>query len=94
MLDYYADWCVSCKELERYTFSDRGVQAALEDVLLLQADVTENDAADQALLEHFGLFGPPAILFFDRDARERPQFRIVGFMNASEFLAHVGKALG
>ena len=94
MLDYYADWCVSCKELERYTFSDKSVQAALEDVVLLQADVTANDAADQALLEHFGLFGPPAILFFDQDARERSQFRVVGFMNATDFLAHVVKALG
>ena len=85
---------MSCKELERYTFSDKGVQAALENVVLLQADVTENDTVDQALLEHFGLFGPPAILFFNRGAKERPQFRIVGFLNATKFRAHVVKATG
>ena len=94
MLDYYADWCVICKELERYTFSDKGVQAALENVVLLQADVTANDTVDQALLEHFGLFGPPAILFFTRGAKERPQFRIVGFLNATKFREHVVKATG
>ena len=65
MLDFYADWCVSCKEMERYTFTDAGVQAELARAVLLQADVTANDAEDQALLQHFGILGPPTIVFFD-----------------------------
>ena len=93
MLDFYADWCVSCKELERYTFSDPGVQAALANVVVLQTDVTDNDAEDQALLRAFGLFGPPAILFFGEDGKERPRFRIVGFVNAQDFRAHATKAV-
>jgi len=93
MLDFYADWCVSCKELERYTFSDPGVQAALANVVILQTDVTANDAEDQALLRAFGLFGPPAILFFGEDGKERPRFRIVGFVNAQDFRAHATKAV-
>ncbi len=93
MLDFYADWCVSCKELERYTFSDPGVQAALADVVLLQTDVTANDAEDQALLKSLGLFGPPAILFFGPDGEERPRFRIVGFVNAKQFRAHATRAI-
>jgi len=92
MLDYYADWCVSCKEMERYTFSDTSVQAALGDTLLLQADVTANDAQDQALLARFDLFGPPAILFFGPDGRERPNYRVVGFMKAEPFRDVVMKA--
>jgi len=92
MLDYYADWCVSCKEMERYTFSDAGVQAALGDTLLLQTDVTDNDAQDQELLERFGLFGPPAILFFGPDGRERSNYRVVGFMKAAPFRDIVAKA--
>ncbi|MCK5362930.1 MAG: protein-disulfide reductase DsbD, partial [Gammaproteobacteria bacterium] len=82
MLDYYADWCVSCKEMERYTFSDASVQAALGNTLLLQTDVTANDAEDQELLKRFNLFGPPAILFFGPDGRERPNYRVVGYMKA------------
>ncbi|MCZ6711948.1 MAG: protein-disulfide reductase DsbD, partial [Gammaproteobacteria bacterium] len=93
MLDFYADWCVSCKELERYTFSDPGVQAALSNVVLLQTDVTTNDAEDQALLRAFGLFGPPAILFFGAGGKERPRFRVVGFINAQDFRAHATKAV-
>jgi thiol:disulfide interchange protein DsbD len=89
MLDFYADWCVSCKELERETFSDRAVRMALADVVTLQADVTANDAADQALLQRFGVIGPPAILFFDRDGQERRERRIVGFMAAEQFKAHL-----
>jgi thiol:disulfide interchange protein DsbD len=92
MLDYYADWCVSCKEMERYTFSDASVQAALAGTLLLQADVTANDAEDQELLKRFKLFGPPAILFFGPDGRERPNYRVVGYMKAQHFLAVVEKA--
>ena len=92
MLDYYADWCVSCKEMERFTFSDSGVQAALSEVVLLQTDVTENDALDKALLAEFGLFGPPAILFFGPDGRERRELRVVGFMSAGEFRRIVERA--
>lgn len=93
MLDYYADWCVSCKELERYTFSDPRVQATLSEALVLRTDVTANDEQDQALLREFGLFGPPAILFFGPDGKERSQFRVVGFVNAERFRAHVTQAL-
>lgn len=93
MLDYYADWCVSCKEMEKYTFSDPDVQAALADTVLLQTDVTANDAEDQELLKRFGLFGPPAILFFGPDGRERPNYRVVGFMKAQPFRDVVEKAV-
>ena len=92
MLDYYADWCVSCKEMERFTFSDSAVRAALSGVLLLQTDVTANDALDKALLAEFGLFGPPAILFFGPDGRERRDLRVVGFMNAGAFRRVVERA--
>jgi thiol:disulfide interchange protein DsbD len=85
MLDFYADWCVSCKEMERYTFTDEAVQAALADAVLLKADVTANDAADQALLRRFGIFGPPTIAFWGPDGAERANFRVVGFMKAGEF---------
>ena len=93
MLDFYADWCVSCKEMERYTFSDERVRAALRDVVLLQADVTENSAMDEAFLKHFSLIGPPATLFFGPDKAERKAFRVVGYMDADEFLVHVQKAI-
>ena len=92
MVDYYADWCVSCKEMERYTFSDPQVRTALADVLLLQTDVTANDALDQALLDKFGLFGPPAIQFFGPDGRERRELRVVGFMDAGDFRRVVERA--
>ncbi|MCU7892074.1 MAG: protein-disulfide reductase DsbD [Candidatus Thiodiazotropha sp. (ex Ustalcina ferruginea)] len=94
MLDFYADWCVSCKEMEKYTFSDPQVIASLSDTQLLQADVTANDKTDQALLqEHFGLPGPPAIIFYGRDGNERKRFRLVGFKAADEFAAHVKRAI-
>jgi thiol:disulfide interchange protein DsbD len=93
MLDYYADWCVSCKEMEKYTFSDPSVQDALLDVVLLQADVTANDEHDQALLKQFGLYGPPAILFFGPDGQERRGYRVVGFMNAEQFRVHALEVL-
>jgi thiol:disulfide interchange protein DsbD len=89
MLDYYADWCVSCKEMERETFADPNVRRALGATVLLQADVTANGDADRALLQHYGLFGPPATLFFGPDGAERKDFRLVGFKGAEEFLAHV-----
>jgi len=94
MLDFYADWCVSCKEMERFTFTDPGVRAEFERARLLQADVTANDAEDQALLQRFGILGPPTIVFFDAQGRERPEFRIVGFKSATEFRPHVAAAFG
>ncbi len=92
MFDYYADWCVSCKEMERFTFSDPAVRAALANVLLLQTDVTANDALDRALLAEFGLFGPPAIQFFGPDGRERRELRVVGYMDADDFRRVVERA--
>jgi thiol:disulfide interchange protein DsbD len=93
MLDFYADWCVTCKELEKYTFTDPNVQAALEDTILLQADVTANTVEDRGLQQHFGIFGPPAILFFDADGNERKAYRVVGFMPADQFQTHVQQAI-
>lgn len=89
MLDFYADWCVSCKEMERFTFPDPGVQAALASAVLLKADVTKNDADDQALLLRFEIFGPPTIAFFGSDGVERKNFRLVGFTPAEDFREHV-----
>jgi thioredoxin:protein disulfide reductase len=93
MLDFYADWCVSCKEMEKYTFNDPSVQATLRGAILLQADVTGNDARDRALLKSLGLFGPPAILFYTPAGREQPAARVVGFMSADEFGRHVRRVL-
>jgi thiol:disulfide interchange protein DsbD len=92
MLDFYADWCVSCKEMERFTFSDARVQARLKDVVLLKADVTGNTPEDKALLARFKLFGPPGIIFFDANGQEVP-YRVVGFEKAEQFLASIDKAL-
>jgi thiol:disulfide interchange protein DsbD len=92
MLDFYADWCVSCKEMEEYTFTDAGVQAALADTVLLQADVTANDEADQALLERFGVFGPPTIIFFGTDGQQRHGYEVVGYMKATDFIDHLQQA--
>lgn len=93
MLDFYADWCVACKEMERYTFSDPEVIKSLEDFVLLQADVTANDETDRALLHgRFGMHGPPSIMFFDRDGNERKNYRVVGFVPAHEFALHVTQA--
>jgi thioredoxin:protein disulfide reductase len=93
MLDFYADWCVSCKEMEKYTFPKAEVRAALANTLWLQADVTANDATDQALLKHFGIFGPPTIAFYGKDGVERRTFRVVGYMKAAEFAPLATKAL-
>jgi len=90
MLDYYADWCITCKEMERFTFSDPDVQAVLQDVILVKADVTANNDADVALLKRFNLFGPPAILFF-RNGNEVPSHRLVGFVKADDFIRHVNR---
>jgi thiol:disulfide interchange protein DsbD len=92
LLDFYADWCTSCKEMERYTFTDPGVQAALSNAVLLRADVTRNDADDQALLQHFGIFGPPTIAFYDPAGQEQRNFRVVGYMKAPEFAAVLRQA--
>jgi thiol:disulfide interchange protein DsbD len=94
LLDFYADWCVSCKEMEKYTFPDAAVQSALQNTVLLQADVTANDQTDQELMQRFGILGPPSILFFGQDGQERAEFRVVGFKEAPDFAAHVAQALG
>jgi thiol:disulfide interchange protein DsbD len=94
LLDFYADWCVSCKELERDTFSHPEVQAALRHAVLLRADVTDSDAADTALLKRFELQGPPAVLFFDPSGRERRGQRLEGYKGPQEFAARVRAAFG
>lgn len=89
MLDLYADWCVACKEFEKYTFSDEQVQRQLADTLLLQTDVTANSAEHAALLKELNVLGLPTILFFDAQGNEIPAARVTGFMNASGFLQHL-----
>ncbi|TDT52562.1 thiol:disulfide interchange protein DsbD [Enterobacter sp. AG5470] len=89
MLDLYAEWCVACKEFEKYTFSDPQVQAALKNTLLLQADVTANNAQDTALLRHLNVLGLPTILFFDTQGQEQPAARVTGFMDAAAFTSHL-----
>jgi thiol:disulfide interchange protein DsbD len=85
MLDFYADWCVSCKEMERFTFTDPAVRAQLARAELLQADVTANSPADRELLKRFRLFGPPGIIFFDAEGRELEGVRVIGFQGAERF---------
>jgi len=95
MLDFYADWCVSCKELERYTFSDPTVIAELDRFVLLRADVTTNDEQDRELIQgRFGIPGPPAVLFFDAEGRELRGYRIIGFKPAREFADHLRRLGG
>ena len=89
MLDFYADWCVSCIEMDTYTFPKPEVRSALKQVILLRADVTDNDEIDQALMNEFKIFGPPAILFFGKDTREKKAFRLVGFLEADKFVNHI-----
>ena len=89
MLDLYADWCVACKEFEKYTFSNQQVQQALGDTVLLQADVTANNAQDVALLKHLQVLGLPTILFFDAEGKEHLEARVTGFMDAATFSAHL-----
>jgi thiol:disulfide interchange protein DsbD len=79
--------------MEHYTFTDESVTSSLADVLLIQADVTANDAEDKALLQRFGIFGPPTIIFFDTNGQEQRNYRVVGFMPPEEFSAHVGQAI-
>jgi thiol:disulfide interchange protein DsbD len=92
MLDFYADWCVSCKEFESFTFSNAEVQKRLGPVLLLQADVTANTSADKALLKRFNLFGPPGIVFFDGAAQAKIVHKVVGYQNAADFLVSLNSA--
>ena len=93
MLDFYADWCVSCKEMEHYTFKDPRVIEALNGVVLLKADVTENSEQNTLLMKHFNLFGPPATLFFGADGEELKALRVIGYMEADGFLAHLRKVI-
>jgi thiol:disulfide interchange protein DsbD len=89
MLDFTAEWCVSFKEMEEYTFPDAGVIGALEPYMLLRADVTDNNDDDKALLQRFKSFGPPTIAFFDRSGFERTNYKLVGFVPADKFSTHV-----
>jgi len=92
MLDFYADWCVSCKEMEAFTFTDARVKSKMAQMLLLQADVTANSAEDKALLKRFSLFGPPGIIFFDRQGREIEGLRVIGYQAADIFLGTLERA--
>lgn len=94
MLDFYADWCISCKEMEAFTFTDKRVQALLENAVVIQADVTANDDIDQELLKHFDLFGPPGIIFYNKSGDELRPARVVGFMSANKFTDHLQQFLG
>ncbi len=91
MLDFYADWCVSCKEMEKLTFVDPKVQAKLANTVLLQVDVTANDAADKAMLKRFKLFGPPGIILFGADGKEIDDSRVIGYQNPQKFLNSLAK---
>ncbi len=93
MLDFYADWCTSCKEMQRYTFTDPGVRDALKSVRLLRADVTANSPEDQALLHQFQIYGPPTIAIYDAHGHEHQEYRVVGYMKAPEFAALLHQAL-
>lgn len=93
MVDFTADWCISCKELQAFTYPDAAVRDALGDSLLLRADVTDHDGRDREMLEHFGVFGPPAILFFGPDGVERRGHRVVGYVSAERFAGQVREAL-
>ncbi len=93
MLDFYADWCISCKEMEHYTLNNPAVKKRLEKFVLLQADVTQNNTADKALLKEFNLIGPPAILFFDLQQQEQYNKRIIGFQTADKFMKNIPTSL-
>jgi thiol:disulfide interchange protein DsbD len=93
MLDFYADWCVECIRMERNTFPEPEVQALLAQLQPLQADVTPNDEVDQALMQKFGIIGPPAILFFDRQGNEMPAYRLVGYFKPDAFAAQLQRVI-
>ncbi|MDI6748004.1 MAG: protein-disulfide reductase DsbD [Rhodocyclaceae bacterium] len=92
LLDFYADWCVSCKEMEKFTFADPVVAAKMREFTLLKADVTANNDDDKALLKRFGLFGPPGIIFFDKAGKEIGDLRVVGYMPAAQFIGILQQA--
>ncbi len=93
MLDFYADWCVACLEMEKLTFTDPAVSEKMQDILLLQVDVTANNADDKALLKRFGLFGPPGIIFFDKDGAELRSFRVIGFQTPEVFIQSLDRLI-
>ncbi|MDH0681887.1 protein-disulfide reductase DsbD [Achromobacter animicus] len=93
MLDFYADWCVSCREMERFTFTDPGVAQRMAGMVLVQADVTANNADDRALLKRFRLFGPPGIMFFEPGGKEIADARVVGFQDAKRFTESLDRVL-
>ena len=93
MLDFYADWCISCKEFDKYVFSNPDVQSMLANTVVLQADVTANDDIDKALMKHYGIIGPPTILFYDNSGNELKRYRVVGDMNAQQFMDHLRATL-
>jgi thiol:disulfide interchange protein DsbD len=93
MLDFYADWCISCKEMERFTFGDPEVKARMARMLVLQADVTESTPEADALLRRFGLFGPPGIVFFGPSGVELDRVRVIGFQPAEKFVGALDAAL-
>ena len=93
MMDFYADWCVECKRMERNTFPEAGVQALLAGMVTLQADVTAHDSIDQELMRAFGIIGPPAILFFDRSGNELADYRLVGYFDPDTFSAHLQRVI-
>jgi thiol:disulfide interchange protein DsbD len=92
VLDFYADWCVSCKEMERYTFADPIVKKMLKPAVLLRVDVTANTAEDKAILKRFDLFGPPATLFFNAQGEEEQEARVVGYQGATQFVKSLRNA--
>jgi thiol:disulfide interchange protein DsbD len=94
LLDFYADWCISCKEMEVNTFANPEVNQELQKFVLLQADVTKNSADNEALLKRFGLFGPPGILIFDLNSVEQKDQRVIGYMPPQRFIERLKKALG
>jgi len=94
MLDFYADWCVSCKEMEKLTFIDQKIKTRLDDMLLLQVDVTANSADDKALLKRFNLFGPPGIIFFNKQGQEIHGGRVIGYQNPEKFADSLGRVAG
>lgn len=91
MLDFYADWCVACKELDKLTFSDQKIQDMLKSTVLLQVDVTANLEEDKALLKRYGLYGPPGIIFFNGEGQEMASLKTVGFEDANQFHARLSK---
>ncbi|MDR2239735.1 MAG: protein-disulfide reductase DsbD [Zoogloeaceae bacterium] len=94
LLDFYADWCVSCKEMEKYTFSDAQVAAQMRRMTLLQVDVSANNGDDAALLKRFKLFGPPGIIVFDQQGHEREKLRVIGYQPPAQFTQVLAAALG